>query len=78
MRKLLTRSVFGCVLLVAAIHFVGQDQPRQDAEGCNDSPLISRMSGSTVTSCENTEVEQAGMPVGKDADGAVINQTLQA
>jgi OmpA-OmpF porin, OOP family len=77
MRKPLTRSVFVCVLLVAAIHSVGQDQPRQDAEGCKDSPLISRMPGSTINSCESKEFEHAAMPVGKDADGAVINKTFE-
>ena len=57
---------------------MGPHQPWQDAEGGKDSPLISRMPGGTINSCENREFEQAGMPVGKDADGAVINQTLQA
>lgn len=74
MRNLLIRAVFVWVLLVAGIHSVGQHQPRQDAEGYNDSPLVSRMPDGTINSCENKEFEQARMPVGKDADGAVINK----
>ena len=39
----------------------------QDAEGCKDSPLITRMPGSTISSCEHQEFGQATMPVGKPA-----------
>jgi hypothetical protein len=39
-----------------------------DAEGCKDSPIITRMPGSTIHSCENKEYEQAKIPA--DADGA--------
>ena len=40
----------------------------QDAEGCKDSPLITRMPGSTISSCEHQEFGQATMPVGKPGD----------
>jgi hypothetical protein len=39
-----------------------------DAVGCKDSPIITRMPGSTIHSCENKEYDQAKMPA--DADGA--------
>lgn len=40
----------------------------QDAEGCKDSALITRMPGSTIGSCERQEFGQATMPVGKPGD----------
>jgi OOP family OmpA-OmpF porin len=40
----------------------------QDAEGCKDSPLITRMPGSTISSCDHQEFRQATMPVGKPGD----------
>ncbi len=55
-----------CVLLMlvlapAALH-------AQDAEGCKDSPLITRMPASTISSCDHQEFGQATMPVGKPGD----------
>jgi len=38
------------------------DQP-QHAEGCKDSPLISRLPGSVIHSCETKEFEQADFPL---------------
>jgi hypothetical protein len=37
-----------------------------DAEGCKDSPLISRFPGSVIHSCENKEFEQADFPLSSD------------
>ena len=37
-----------------------------DAEGCKDSPLISRFPGSVIHSCENKEFEQADFPLNTD------------
>jgi OOP family OmpA-OmpF porin len=48
-----------------------------DAEGCKDSPLITRMPGSSIKDCDNKEFEQAEMPVGKDAEGNIINKTFE-
>ena len=50
---------------------------QEDAEGCKDSPLITRMPGSTIHSCENKEFEQVKVPVAKDADGNVTEKTLE-
>ena len=52
------------------------DQP-QDAEGCKDSPLISRFPGGHINSCDNKEYEQAEMPVGRDKDGGTITKTFE-
>jgi len=68
--------LFGAIAL-SATALAAQDEPRPDAEGCKDSPLITRMPGSTINSCDNKEFEQAEMPVGLDADGNVINKTFE-
>ncbi|PYV54583.1 MAG: hypothetical protein DMG96_33835 [Acidobacteria bacterium] len=46
-------------------------------KNCKDSPIITRMPGSTIHSCENKEFEQVKMPAGKNADGEVIEKTLE-
>ena len=45
-------------------------------KNCKDSPIITRMPGSTIHSCENKEFEQVKMPAGKNAAGEVIEKTL--
>jgi OmpA-OmpF porin, OOP family len=40
----------------------------QDAEGCKDSPLITRMPGSTIGNCDHQDFGQATMSVGKSGD----------
>jgi flagellar motor protein MotB len=49
----------------------------QDAEGCKDSPIITRMPGSTIHSCENKEFEQATLVVAKDKDGNETEKTIE-
>jgi hypothetical protein len=77
MMKIVLRVVLVIALSFLTVHAIAQDEPRQDAEGCKDSPLITRMPGSTINSCDNKEFEQAEMPVGKDAEGNVVNKTLE-
>ena len=43
-----------------------------DAEGCKDSPIISRMPGGAIHSCENKEFEQAKMPIDKDGNEKTV------
>jgi outer membrane protein OmpA-like peptidoglycan-associated protein len=52
-------------LFAAGARAQDADQP-QDAEGCKDSPLITRFPGGTIHSCENKEYEQADFPLGDD------------
>jgi OmpA-OmpF porin, OOP family len=47
-----------------------------DAEGCTDSPLITRMSGSTIYTCENKEFDQFTFTVGSK-DGEDIEKQLE-
>jgi len=49
----------------------------QDAEGCKDSPLVQRMPGSTIASCEHKEFDSVEMPVGKNADGDAVTKNIE-
>lgn len=62
--------------LITCTVFAQEDAP-QDAEGCKDSPLISRFPGGHINSCENKEFEQLKVPAGKNSDGDVIEKTLE-
>ena len=55
------------LLLVFAASSRAQDEERKDAEGCKDSPLITRFPGSIINSCDNKEYEQADLPL-KDGE----------
>src|SRR2546428_4344621 len=41
----------------------------QDAEGCKDSAVITRMAGSKINSCDNKEFDQFTFPLPPDAAG---------
>jgi OOP family OmpA-OmpF porin len=75
MRHLLALLVT-TMLVIPGVVFSQDDVP-QDAEGCKDSPIISRMPGSTIHSCDNKEFEQIKVPIAKDADGNVTEKTLE-
>ena len=62
------------VLALSAGSLRAQDQ---DAEGCKDSSIITRMPGSTIHSCENKEFDQAKMPLGTDKDGNAKEKTVE-
>lgn len=49
----------------------------QDAEGCKDSPLIQRMPGSTIATCDHKEFDSVEMPVGKNADGDAVTKNIE-
>src|SRR5439155_26292414 len=64
---LVTGSLFFALTLGAQ----EEDKPR-DAEGCADSPQITRFPGSIIHSCENKEYEQSDFPLGNDKDGNAL------
>jgi outer membrane protein OmpA-like peptidoglycan-associated protein len=67
-----------CVLLLFASNLRAQDDDKpRDAEGCNDSPLITRFPGSIIHSCDNKEYEQADFPLGSDKDGNALTKHLE-
>jgi outer membrane protein OmpA-like peptidoglycan-associated protein len=74
--KLVVHSLFVVLLLsVASTSVRAQDNP--DAEGCKDSPILVRMQGSTIFSCDHKEFDQATMPTDKDKDGNGVDKTLE-
>lgn len=48
-----------------------------DAEGCKDSPLISRMPGSALVSCDHKEFDQLKVPLGQNKAGEDVEKTLE-
>ena len=64
--KFMLRLFLCSALALTALNLCAQDE---DATGCKDSPLIARMPGSAIHSCENKEFDQSKMPTGVDKDG---------
>ena len=69
MKQFLSRAPILLVIFFLAVNSFAQDDDKPtDAEGCKDSPLITRMPGSTIHSCDNKEYEQADLPTGPDTN----------
>ena len=71
-RRLL--SILPLMLLSFAMTSRAQEP---DAEGCKDSPLITRMPASIINNCDNKEFDQAQMPTGHSANGDLVYKTLE-
>lgn len=65
------------ILFFLAIPVWAQDEPRKDAEGCMDSPYVSRFPGSIINSCDHNQFDSFSMPVGKDAEGNAIEKGIE-
>jgi OmpA-OmpF porin, OOP family len=50
---------------------------RKDAEGCKDSPLVTRFPGSIINSCDHKEFDSYSMPVSRDADGNAVEKAFE-
>ncbi|HET6959297.1 MAG TPA: OmpA family protein [Vicinamibacterales bacterium] len=70
----LLRLVLGAALVVSAS---AAARAQEDAEGCKDSPLITRFPGGSIHSCDNKEFDQLELPVGKNKDGDVVMKTVE-
>jgi OmpA-OmpF porin, OOP family len=58
-------------LLVLCLALAALSRPlpaQEDAEGCKDSPLITRMAGSSIHSCDKKEFDQFDITVGTKDD----------
>jgi outer membrane protein OmpA-like peptidoglycan-associated protein len=49
----------------------------QDADGCKDSPLVTRMPQSRIYDCERKEFEQFTVTTGVDKEGNAVEKTLE-
>ncbi len=63
--------LLGFVLLSMLLASGVASSQETDADGCTDSPLIQRMPGSAIHSCEHKEFDSVKMPVGQNADGPI-------
>jgi OmpA-OmpF porin, OOP family len=76
--KLLPRLLLCAVVFFCASNLRAQDEDKpQDAEGCKDSPLITRFPGGLIHSCDNKEYEQADFPLGTDKDGNAKSKHIE-
>jgi outer membrane protein OmpA-like peptidoglycan-associated protein len=69
------RAAIG-ILLVASVTAPARAQ-ETDAEGCKDSPLITRFPGSAIHGCDNKEFDQLELPVGKNKEGELVLKTVE-
>jgi len=63
MRKIVFMAL--CLMLATGASQLRAQNP-EDAEGCKDSPLITRLPGSKINSCDHKEFDQADFPSGED------------
>jgi outer membrane protein OmpA-like peptidoglycan-associated protein len=64
---LIERVLLCSALLFCAANLRAQEEDKpKDAEGCKESPLITRFPGSIINSCDNKEYEQADFPLAND------------
>jgi len=77
MKILLSVFLSGTVLLLAGNLRAQEEEKPQDAEGCKDSPLVTRFPGSTIHSCERKEYEEADLPLGNDKDGNALTKHVE-
>jgi OOP family OmpA-OmpF porin len=64
--RLITNVALCIAALFWAMNLGAQEDKPKDAEGCKDSPLITRFPGSILSSCDNKEYEQADFPLADD------------
>ena len=72
MQRLCHRLVTLPLLLVVASATAGED-----AAGCHDNPLFTRMPSYYIAGCESSEFDAVEMPVGLDADGNPLHTSLE-
>jgi len=61
--KKLSLLALALLLPTSTLMLHAQDTPA-DAEGCKDSPLVTRMQGSILSNCDNKEYDQLDVKVG--------------
>jgi len=76
--KILLSVIFCSALSLFATNIRAQDDDKpRDAEGCKDSPLVTRFPGSIIHSCDNKEFEEADFPMGSDKDGNALTKHVE-
>jgi len=71
------RSAALLAMIFLVSPFLRAQASPDDAQGCKDSPLISRMPGSRLTDCDHKEFDQLKVPIGQNKDGEDVEKTLE-
>ncbi len=66
-----------CAFLLCSPLLRAQDEERKDAEGCKESPLVTRYPSGIINSCENREFDQYDFPLGNDKDGNALTKHVE-
>jgi OmpA-OmpF porin, OOP family len=73
----LSQALLGSLALCFLCLIFAQGSVAEDAEGCKDSPLVSRFPNSNIDSCQNKDYEQADFPLPAAADGTSVTKHLE-
>src|SRR5947207_5911770 len=65
-------SLCCALLIIAPVLFADED-----AEGCKDSPMVTRMPGSTLKGCDHKEFDQATFGMPADAEGNTKEKVVE-
>ena len=65
------------LLCVAVLSIAPAVLAQEDAEGCKDSPMITRMAGSKISSCDHKEFDSATFSMPPDAEGNAKEKTVE-
>jgi len=75
-RKILLSAALVSLFVAAPLR--AQDSAlAQDADGCKESPLISRFTGSHISSCEDLADQKVDVQIGSEKDGSVSTKTIE-
>ena len=74
--KMITTVCTCFAILVIGQSPFAQDTPT-DAEGCKDSPIITRMAGSFIANCEHKEYDQVTASLGQNKEGDPVEKKLE-
>jgi outer membrane protein OmpA-like peptidoglycan-associated protein len=75
MKKLsMLPSLFALLLFIPT---ASAQNVSKDAPGCSDSPLITRIAGSTLTACHSGQNQQMSVPSGKNGSGNILTKSIE-
>jgi OmpA-OmpF porin, OOP family len=75
--KLWMRFLLFSVCFCATTLRAQDENKPQDADGCKDSPLVTRFPGSHIDSCDKKEFDEMEIPVAKDKNGNEVTKKLE-
>jgi OmpA-OmpF porin, OOP family len=67
-------SLFALLLFIPT---ASAQNASNDAQDCSDSPLITRIAGSTLAACHSDQNQQMSVASGKNTSGSVLTKSIQ-